>query len=74
MGFITIDVDYLLYIAGVAIGAGWQAMVAYMNIGSYLIVGIPLGLLLGFKYDMGVRVCLLFLMIFASSNSPKCYN
>ncbi|PWA58837.1 multi antimicrobial extrusion protein [Artemisia annua] len=40
---------------GVAIGAGWQTVVAYMNIGSYFIVGIPLGLLLGFKYDMGVK-------------------
>ncbi|PWA58840.1 multi antimicrobial extrusion protein [Artemisia annua] len=40
---------------GVAIGAGWQTVVFYMSMGSYFIVGIPLGLLLGFKYDMGVK-------------------
>lgn len=43
-------------VAGVAIGAGWQTTVAYMNIVSYFIVGIPLGLLLGFKFNMGVKV------------------
>ncbi|GJV32143.1 multi antimicrobial extrusion protein [Tanacetum coccineum] len=45
--------QYALF--GVAIGAGWQTVVAYMNTGSYVIVGIPIGLLLGFKYDMGVK-------------------
>ncbi|KAI3713861.1 hypothetical protein L1987_72448 [Smallanthus sonchifolius] len=43
-------------LSGVAIGAGWQTTVAYMNIVSYFIVGIPLGLLLGFKFNMGVKV------------------
>nr|GFC48016.1 multi antimicrobial extrusion protein [Tanacetum cinerariifolium] len=45
----------LLLGISVAIGAGWQTVVAYMNTASYVIVGIPLGLLLGFKYDMGVK-------------------
>ncbi|XP_042507457.1 protein DETOXIFICATION 33-like isoform X2 [Macadamia integrifolia] len=42
-------------LSGVAIGAGWQALVAYINIGCYYIVGLPAGLLLGFKFDFGVE-------------------
>lgn len=42
-------------LSGVAIGAGWQALVAYVNVGCYYIFGIPLGLLLGYKLDMGVQ-------------------
>ncbi|XP_057425078.1 protein DETOXIFICATION 27-like [Lotus japonicus] len=34
-------------LSGVAVGSGRQAVVAYINIGSYYLVGIPLGLLLG---------------------------
>uniref|UniRef100_A0A7N0T602 Protein DETOXIFICATION n=1 Tax=Kalanchoe fedtschenkoi TaxID=63787 RepID=A0A7N0T602_KALFE len=42
-------------LSGVAIGAGWQAFVAYVNIGSYYFFGIPMGLLLGFKFGLGVE-------------------
>ncbi|XP_059657864.1 protein DETOXIFICATION 29-like isoform X2 [Cornus florida] len=42
-------------LSGVAIGAGWQAIVAYVNIGCYYIFGIPFGLLTGYKFGMGVR-------------------
>lgn len=42
-------------LSGVAIGAGWQALVAYVNIGSYYVFGIPLGLILGYKLDLGVQ-------------------
>jgi len=42
-------------LSGVAIGAGWQAVVAYVNIACYYIFGIPLGLILGYKLDMGVQ-------------------
>ncbi|KAA8533690.1 hypothetical protein F0562_031207 [Nyssa sinensis] len=41
-------------ISGVAIGGGWQALVAYINLGSYYIFGLPLGFLLGYKADLGV--------------------
>ncbi|XVF85042.1 hypothetical protein PTKIN_Ptkin17bG0086800 [Pterospermum kingtungense] len=41
-------------LSGVAIGAGWQAAVAYVNIACYYIFGIPLGLILGYGLDMGV--------------------
>jgi MATE family multidrug resistance protein len=46
-------------LSGVAIGAGWQALVAFVNIGSYYIVGIPLAALFGFKLKkdaMGIWV------------------
>ncbi|XP_031252728.1 protein DETOXIFICATION 33 [Pistacia vera] len=42
-------------LSGVAVGAGWQALVAYINIGCYYIVGLPLGIVLGFTLDFGVE-------------------
>ncbi|GER52956.1 MATE efflux family protein [Striga asiatica] len=42
-------------LSGVAVGCGWQAFVAYVNIGCYYVVGIPLGCLLGFKFNLGVK-------------------
>lgn len=42
-------------LSGVAVGAGWQALVAYINIGCYYIVGLPAGILLGFTFDFGVE-------------------
>ncbi|KAL3835607.1 hypothetical protein ACJIZ3_010343 [Penstemon smallii] len=42
-------------LSGVAIGAGWQALVAYVNIGCYYLFGIPLGLILGNALNMGVK-------------------
>ncbi|KAK9124144.1 hypothetical protein Sjap_013746 [Stephania japonica] len=35
-------------LSGVAVGAGWQSIVAYVNIACYYIVGIPLGVVLGY--------------------------
>ncbi|PPD85047.1 hypothetical protein GOBAR_DD18000 [Gossypium barbadense] len=34
-------------LSGVAIGSGWQATVAYINLGCYYIIGLPLGILMG---------------------------
>ncbi|KAI7757012.1 hypothetical protein M8C21_004034 [Ambrosia artemisiifolia] len=42
-------------LSGVAVGCGWQAYVAYVNVGCYYIVGIPLGFLLGFHFNFGVK-------------------
>ncbi|KAK9914298.1 hypothetical protein M0R45_038084 [Rubus argutus] len=41
-------------ISGVAIGGGWQATVAYINLGCYYIFGLPLGFLLSHVADFGV--------------------
>lgn len=42
-------------LTGVAVGAGWQWLIAYVNVGCYYIVGLPLGYLLGSYLDMGVK-------------------
>ncbi|ONI09981.1 hypothetical protein PRUPE_4G022000 [Prunus persica] len=42
-------------LSGVAVGCGWQAFVAYVNVGCYYVVGIPIGCLLGFKFDLGAE-------------------
>ncbi|GMY28806.1 protein DETOXIFICATION 27-like [Fagus crenata] len=42
-------------LSGVAVGSGWQAIVAFVNIGSYYIVGVPLGVLLGWLLGFGIR-------------------
>ncbi|KAJ6925517.1 protein DETOXIFICATION 40-like [Populus alba x Populus x berolinensis] len=42
-------------LSGVAVGCGWQAFVAYVNVGCYYLLGVPLGVLLGFKFDLGAK-------------------
>ncbi|KAJ9136338.1 hypothetical protein P3X46_033429 [Hevea brasiliensis] len=42
-------------LSGVAVGCGWQAFVAYVNVGCYYIVGVPLGALLGLVFHLGVK-------------------
>lgn len=42
--------------AGAAIGVGWQEAVAYVNFACYDVFGIPLGLLIGYKFKWGVKV------------------
>ncbi|CAL9205024.1 protein DETOXIFICATION 40-like [Musa acuminata AAA Group] len=42
-------------LSGVAVGCGWQAFVAYVNVGCYYIVGVPFGSLLGFKFGLGAK-------------------
>ena len=41
---------------GVAVGAGWQVLIAFANIGCYYLVGIPIGVLFGFKFKFGALV------------------
>ena len=41
---------------GVAVGAGWQSLVAYVNVGCYYIIGIPVGVLLGRIIHLQVKV------------------
>ncbi|XP_002267831.1 protein DETOXIFICATION 24 [Vitis vinifera] len=42
-------------LSGVAIGAGWQGVVAYVNLACYYIIGVPLGVLLAYAFDLSVR-------------------
>ncbi|OMP14319.1 Multi antimicrobial extrusion protein [Corchorus olitorius] len=41
-------------LSGVAIGSGWQHIVAYVNLTTYYIIGLPIACLLGFKTSLGV--------------------
>ncbi|WCJ28908.1 MATE efflux family protein [Euphorbia peplus] len=41
-------------LSGVAIGSGWQGLVAYVNLTTYYIIGLPIGCVLGFKTSLGV--------------------
>ncbi|PON46871.1 Multi antimicrobial extrusion protein [Parasponia andersonii] len=41
-------------LSGVAVGSGWQATVAYINLGCYYIIGLPLGFLMGWIFHLGV--------------------
>ncbi|KZV39595.1 multidrug resistance pump [Dorcoceras hygrometricum] len=41
-------------LSGVAIGAGWQSSVVFVNIGSYYLIGIPFGAILGYVFNLHV--------------------
>lgn len=41
---------------GVAVGAGWQSTVAYVNITCYYLIGIPVGVVLGYVIQLQVKV------------------
>ncbi|RCV12065.1 hypothetical protein SETIT_2G238600v2 [Setaria italica] len=41
-------------LSGVAVGSGWQALVAYVNIGSYYLIGVPFGVILAWGFHCGV--------------------
>uniref|UniRef100_K4A7P9 Protein DETOXIFICATION n=3 Tax=Setaria italica TaxID=4555 RepID=K4A7P9_SETIT len=50
-------------LSGVAVGAGWQVPVAFINVGCYYLVGIPLGILFGFKLKRGAMGIWMGMMI-----------
>ncbi|KAG7029651.1 Protein DETOXIFICATION 27 [Cucurbita argyrosperma subsp. argyrosperma] len=41
-------------LSGVAVGSGWQAWVAYINLGCYYGIGLPLGFVMQWYYKSGV--------------------
>ncbi|KAJ0013916.1 hypothetical protein Pint_20806 [Pistacia integerrima] len=47
--------SYIILYSGVAIGAGFQSVVAYINLGSYYVVGIPVGCVLGYVANLGIK-------------------
>ncbi|KAI6696988.1 hypothetical protein NL676_017107 [Syzygium grande] len=42
-------------LSGVAIGSGTQSMVAYVNIGSYYMIGVPLGVVLAYVAKLEIQ-------------------
>ena len=49
------SVSYIFWL-GVAVGSGWQSFVAYINLGCYYFIGLPLGFFMGWIYKFGVKV------------------
>ena len=47
---------FIFFMTGVAIGSGRQAIVAIVNIGSYYLVGMPFGVVLGWLLKFGIKV------------------
>ncbi|KAA8530793.1 hypothetical protein F0562_005583 [Nyssa sinensis] len=41
-------------LSGVAVGSGWQSFVAYINLGCYYLIGVPLGFIMGWVFNQGV--------------------
>ncbi|KAG8386820.1 hypothetical protein BUALT_Bualt03G0188600 [Buddleja alternifolia] len=39
----------------VAVGCGWQAFVAYVNVGCYYVVGVPIGAFLAYMFNLGAK-------------------
>lgn len=48
--------------AGVAVGSGWQAVVAFVNLGSYYLVGVPLGVFFGWFLAFGITVYVCYIV------------
>ncbi|KAH6780613.1 MATE efflux family protein [Perilla frutescens var. hirtella] len=42
-------------LSGVAIGSGWQSVVAWVNLATYYIIGLPIGIVLGYLLNLGVE-------------------
>jgi MATE family multidrug resistance protein len=43
-------------LSGVAVGSGWQSLVAFINLGCYYFIGLPLGIVMGWMFKFGVKV------------------
>ncbi|KAK8519948.1 hypothetical protein V6N13_031577 [Hibiscus sabdariffa] len=52
---ITIDAIQSI-LSGVARGSGWQNLVVLVNLGSFYVIGMPIAVLLGFKFKFYVQV------------------
>ncbi|ESQ40991.1 hypothetical protein EUTSA_v10013393mg [Eutrema salsugineum] len=42
-------------LSGVVVGSGWQSFVAYINLGCYYVIGLPLGFVMGWIFKSGVK-------------------
>lgn len=51
--------------AGVAVGSGWQSYVAYINLGCYYLIGVPLGFIMCWVFHQDVMVRTLFSFFFS---------
>ncbi|KAH1082624.1 hypothetical protein J1N35_022385 [Gossypium stocksii] len=56
-------------LSGVAVGSGWQSYVAYINLGCYYLIGVPLGFLMGWVFHLGVMVSILIVKVFLKTSN-----
>jgi MATE family multidrug resistance protein len=66
--------QFVIILTGVAVGGGWQALVAYINVGCYYLFGLPLGYLLGYTAELGVKVMyspFIILFLFVSKHPQR---
>ncbi|KFK25316.1 hypothetical protein AALP_AA8G096900 [Arabis alpina] len=42
-------------LCGVAVGSGWQSFVAYINLGCYYVIGLPLGIVMRLVFNSGIK-------------------
>lgn len=49
------SLNFVTLCAGIARGGGFQQIGAYVNLGAYYLVGIPMGLLLGFHLHLNAK-------------------
>ena len=52
----SLDCSSIVTIIGVAVGSGWQVMVGNINLACVYVVGLPIGIFLGFNQHLGVKV------------------
>ena len=54
---ISITVDSVQgVLSGVARGCGWQHLAAYVNLATFYFIGVPIAVLLAFKFKLDVKV------------------
>ena len=51
--------EKMIFGVGFANGTGQQGIVAYVNLASYYLIGLPLGILLGYVFNLEVEVSFL---------------
>lgn len=56
LAFLILLNSVQLVLTGVAVGAGWQGVVAIIIIGCCYVIGIPLGVLLAYVVHLSIRV------------------
>lgn len=49
----------MIFCVGFANGTGQQGIVAYVNLASYYLIGLPLGILLGYVFNLEAEVSFL---------------
>ncbi|KAG4935508.1 hypothetical protein JHK85_050427 [Glycine max] len=69
------DLAYLLGVSimsGVAVGSGWQVMVGNINLACVYVVGLPIGIFLGFNQHLGVKdLAKAFIQVLGNEKTSK---